>query len=189
MRITRFTAVVLTLILCSVQAQASCPSIWLHSCCGTSWYEFDVDSSCLDSSGVSTTTLSCSIAGYDHGFGSRNYTTWTYTIPADGTPINANQTYYKLPNWAASVWVDFSSPNQSYYDNMTGTVTVTHNGVNTWYTIFSFSGNVSSSQSCARQDVTFSATNGDTITITISSTKFNSNAVIKASLPVVFNQY
>ena len=170
-------------------AQASCPSIWLQACCGTIWYEFDVDSSCLDSAGVSATTLSCSVSGYEHGFGSRNYTTWTYTIPANGTTINNGYTYSRLPNWSVTVFVDFNSPNQSANDNVTGTLTVTHNGVNTWYNIFSFYGNTSSSQSCTRQDASFSATNGDTVTITIYSTKFNSNATIRASLPFVFNSY
>ncbi len=188
MRSTIFRTLLLTaLVIEAGTALASCPDIWLQACCGTSWYEFDVDSSCLDSSGVTATTNSCSVSAYDHGFGSRNFTTWTYTIPANGTTINRGDTFNIRPTWSATVWVDFSSPNQSYYDNVTGTLVVTHNGVNTWYTIFSFYGSSSSSQSCTRQDVNFSATNGDTITITISSTKFNSNAVIKPSIPFVFN--
>jgi hypothetical protein len=186
MRSLKLTVVSLVVLLSALPASASCPSIWLQACCGTSWYEFDIDNSCLDSSGVSTTNLSCG-AGYEHGFGSRNFTTWTYTIPADGTTINSGNTFYKRQYWSVTVFVDFSSPTQSFNDNVTGTLTVTHNGTNTWYTIFSFYGSSAASQSCTRQDVSFSATNGDIITITISSTKFNSNAVIKATLPIVFN--
>lgn len=176
------------LLFTTASAFATCPTIASHTCCGVSWYEFDVDSSCLSSSGVSGATLSCSMGGYEYNTGLYDSASWSFTVPADNTSISNGGTYGLRSSWTASVWVDFNSPTSSFYDNINGTLTVTHGGSNTNYGIFSFYGNYSSSQSCSRQDVAFSATNGDTITVTISATRGDSAATIKATEPIIFNQ-
>lgn len=81
----------------------------------------------------------------------------------------------------------FNSPTSSAYDGIRGYVTVTHNGTDTNYSWFSLYGNYSSNRACDAQDVTFSATTGDTITLSILNTRWDSNSVTQASIPVVFN--
>jgi hypothetical protein len=180
-------AVSLTVLfmLIAASAKASCPTIVPQACCGVTWYEFDVDSSCLSSYGAySAYVSSCwpaSISGYTYDMGFDNYTVWSFTVPANDT------NYVRKAAWSARTIVTFNSPTSSAYDGIRGYVGVTHNNVETLYTWFYLYGNTSSSQSCAAQEVTFSATNGDTITLYIKNTRWDSSAVTEASTPVVFN--
>ncbi len=173
-------------ILAGTAAHASCPTITPLSCCGLpTWYQFDVDSTCLASSGVSPVSVSWCypmyVAGYTYGMGFDNYTTWSFTVPADSGD------YTRRANWNASTQVTFSSPNSDTYDGIRGYVCVTHNGTPTYYNWFYLYGNTSSTQYCSNQNVSFSATNGDTITLIIENTRWNTTAVTEAGTPVVVN--
>jgi hypothetical protein len=173
-------------ILAGTAAHASCPTITPHACCGWyAWYQFDVDSSCLDSYGASPVSVSWCypmyVAGYTYGMGFDNRTTWSFTVPAD------DQNYTRQASWSASTHVTFSSPTSSYYDSIRGYVSVTHNGYPTYYNWFYFYGSASSSQYCDTQNVSFSATTGDTITLIIENTRFDTNAVTEAGTPIVLN--
>jgi len=173
-------------ILAGTAAHASCPTITPHSCCGLpAWYQFDVDSTCLSSYGVSSVSVSWCypmyVAGYSYGMGFDNYTTWSFTVPADGG------SYTRQANWSVSSQVTFSSPTSSAYDGIRGYVTVTHNGTPTYYNWFYLYGNVSSTQYCNPQSLSFSATNGDTITLSILNTRWDSSAVTEAGTPVIVN--
>ncbi len=173
-------------ITAGTAAHASCPTITPHSCCGwPTWYQFDVDSSCLDSYGASAVSVSWCypmyVAGYTYGMGYDNHTTWSFTVPSD------SGSYTRQANWSASTQVTFSSPTSSPYDNIRGYVSVTHNGYTTYYNWFYLYGGGSSSQYCSSQNVSFSATTGDTITLIIENTRWDSNAVTEAGTPVVLN--
>ncbi|HEX7680692.1 MAG TPA: hypothetical protein VF713_21335 [Thermoanaerobaculia bacterium] len=171
-------------ILAGTAANASCPTITPYSCCGLPfWYGFAVDSSCLDSYGVSPVySVSWCYpmywAGYTYGTG---YTLWTFTVPAN------SDNYVRQPSWSVSTPVTFSSPTSSVFDNIQGYVMVMHNGSTTVYNWFSLDGNTSSSQYCSTQNGSFSATTGDTITLYIQNSRWDSNAVMEAGTPVVVN--
>jgi hypothetical protein len=121
------------------------------------------------------------VAGYTYGMGYDNHTTWSFTVPADG------ESYTRQASWSVSTQVTFSSPTSSVYDNIRGYVFVTHNGYSTLYNWFYLYGSGSSTQYCNTQNVTFSATTGDTITLIIENTRFDANAVTEAGTPVVIN--
>ncbi len=173
-------------ILAGTAAHASCPTITPHSCCGMpTYYQFDVDSTCLSSYGASSTSVSWCypmyVSGYSYAMGFDNYTTWSFTVPADGNG------YAIQANWSASTMVTFSSPTSSTYDGIRGYVSVTHNGTLTTYNWFYLYGNTSGSQYCSNQNVSFSATTGDTITLSIYNTRWDTNAVTEAGIPYVVN--
>jgi hypothetical protein len=185
MNIKACTAVALT-VLFAAHASASCPSISHQSSGPFDWYVFDVDSSCATVNYATPATLwSCGLSAYEFGTGYQDVT-WSYTIPADGTTIN-NGTYNHYPNWSATVFIDFYSPQQTIYDSIYATLTVTHNGSDTTYSIASLQGNSASSQTCGRFDVGFSAVNGDTITLKYTTSKWGTGSTIRGSLPQVFN--
>ncbi len=172
-------------ILAGTAAHASCPTITLHSTFPSDYYQFDVDSTCLTSSGVSAVSVSWCypmyVSGYSYGMGYDNNTTWSFVVPADGNG------YTRKANWSVSTLVTFSSPTSSVYDNIRGYLQVTHNGYTSTSNWFYLYGGGSSTQYCANQSMTFSATAGDTITIIIENTRFDSNAVTEAGIPVVLN--
>jgi hypothetical protein len=172
-------------ILAGTTAYASCPTITTYYDFTGYYYGFAVDSTCLSSSGVTPVSVSWCypsyFPGYSYGMGWDNNTTWTFTVPAD------DSNYTRKANWNVSTQVTFSSPTSSAYDNIRGYVYVTHNGYTTGYNWFYLYGAGSSSQYCNNQSTTFSATNGDTITLVIENTRWDSNAVTEASTPVVLN--
>jgi hypothetical protein len=177
-------------ILAGTAAHASCPTITTYSSFPSDYNQFDVDSTCLTtsgSSGVSAVSVSWCypmyVAGYSYGMGWDNNTTWSFTVPADGNPSG----YSRKANWSASTQVTFSSPTSSPYDEIHGYVYVTHNGYTTTYNWFYLYGGGSSTQYCSNQSVSFSATAGDTITLIIENTRFDSNAVTEAGKPTVLN--
>ena len=182
-------AVFLVALLSATGASASCPSVYGYNIGGYgSYYVFYVDSSCMTSSSVTPTTLSgCGDSAYEFGTGYSQYIQWSFVVPAEGATIN-NGTFHQLStNYSVKLFIDFSSPTQTFYDNIMGTVTVTHNGVDTGTTFLSLYGNSAPGETCHEHDGNFTATNGDTITIRINVTKWGSGSVIKTGLPVVFN--
>jgi len=179
-------AFVALLVLIAPGAHASCPTITPHSCCGLpTWYQFDVDSTCLDSYGVATTSVTWCypmyVAGYTYDMGFDNHTIWSFTVPADGNG------YVRQSTWSATTYVTFSSPTSSTYDGIRGYVSVVHNGSLTGYNWFYLYGNTSSSQYCSPQSVSFSAATGDTVTLSIENTRWDASAVTEAGTPVVIN--
>jgi len=174
-------------ILAGTAAHATCPTITHYVTFPSDYFQFDVDSSCLNISGASAVSVSWCypmyVPGYSYDTGWDNYTTWSFTVPADDPPNG----YVRKSNWSARTQVTFSSPTSSPYDNIRGYVQVTHNGYTTTYNWFYIYGGGSSSQYCDGQSVNFSATNGDTISLIIESTRLDSNAVTQAGIPSVLN--
>ena len=176
-----YTAACLIALFTAANASAACPTIYFQNCCGTYWYKFDLDSSCLTVNNASSATLwSCGVSGYDFGTGYGD-ATWTFTVPQN----DAN--YTRLSNWDVAIFVDFDSPQQTFYDSIQASVTVTHNGSPVTTTIVSLYGSSASTQACTRYDASFSATNGDTISIRYSTVKWGTGATVRASVPTVFN--
>jgi len=169
-------------IMAGTTAHATCPTVTTYSS-STTWYQLAVDSSCLTSSGVSPVSVSWCypmyVSGYSYGMGWDNNTTWSFTVP--------DNAYGWKANWSVSSQVTFSSPTSSAYDNIRGYVYVTHNGYTSSYSWFYLYGAGSTAQYCYNQSASFSATTGDTITLVIENTRWDSNAVTEAGIPTIVN--
>lgn len=150
-----------------------------HEGGGVYWYNYTPDVSCWSSSGsVSSTTLSCyGTSGFSYGMGWVNKITYTFTIGPN---------YPVLETWSADAFIEFNDPNDSIYNKIEIWAIVLHtNGTSTWYQLFSHSGPMGDID-CTRQGGNFSATQGDTVTIEITSTKWYSNTIIKSSGARIF---
>jgi hypothetical protein len=171
-------ALLFALFFTAAAASATCPSVHASGGGGHSWYELDVDSSCLSNNGgFSTTILSCPASGYSaDAFGSS--ASWSFVVPS-------GYTWYS--NWSVTAFVDFDSPTHTIYDSLYATVSVIHNGTSTNYSLFHLQGNSATSQSCARYDKSITATTGDTITISYSGSSAADGGTMKATVPVVFS--
>jgi len=171
-----FIAVVMLL---APAAFAGCPDIiGPVFCCGTSWYEYRQDTTCAGRTGnVSYTNLWCyNTPALQFGTGSSS-ATYSFVIgPSD--PVSSNMTVDLR-------YVEWSDPNASIYNTLSATVSVTHNGSTSSQTFYSING--TTSQSCSLSSyATFSATNGDTITVTINTNIFNSNVTAQVGAPHIF---
>jgi hypothetical protein len=171
---------VAAVMLFAPSAFAGCPDISGPYCMFAGcWYMYEQDTTCAGTTGnVSNTTLWCyDTPAKQFGTGSSS-ATYSFTLgPND--PINNN-------NWNVDLrYVEWSDPNSSIYNTLTATVSVTHNGSTTSQTFYSING--TQTKSCALSDyATFNATNGDTITVTINTTIYNSNVTAKVGAPVIF---
>jgi hypothetical protein len=161
-------------------AFAGCPSITGPYCLFLGcWYQYEQDTTCAGTTGnVSYTNLWCyNTPALQFGTGSSS-ATYSFTIgPND--PINNN-------SWEVDLrYVEWSDPNQSIYNTLSATVSVTHNGSTTSHTFYSING--TDTQSCALSSYSpFNATNGDTITVTINTTIYNSNVTAQVGAPLIF---
>ena len=167
-----------------LNAFAGCPTInGPYSCCGTSWYDYTFDTTCAGTTGnVTSATLWCySTPAKQFGTGSSS-ATYSFTIGANDPILNAN-------NWQVDLrYVEWSDPNSSIYNTLSATVSVTHNGSTTSNTFFSING--TNTESCALSSyAVFSAVAGDSITVTINTTIYNSNVTAQVGAPHIFNQY
>ena len=177
------SAAIMLVLFFPANALASCPNITgPYSCCGTSWYQYELDPSCAGTSGsVSSATMSCySQAG--HQYTGNGTVTYTYTIGQSDPILNS-------AHWSAQVYVDFNDPNNSIYDTLNLSVSVTHNGSTTSYTMLSQNGTQGSLSCSTAAYWYFTAVAGDTITLTFTATNYYSNTTIKTGTPLIFNQY
>lgn len=179
--ITAISAFIFTAAL-SMNAYAICPTTQAGYCCGTYWYQYNFAAGCAGTSGsVGASTLSCgSTPAYQFtGSGTVSY---SYTI-------DANDLFYNSARWSAGLLVDFDDPHNSPYNTLNASVSVTHNGSTSSYTILAWDG-LSGDKACDRDDYGhFSADVGDTITVTITATNFNDGTMtIRAAAPFLFNQ-
>jgi hypothetical protein len=179
-------AFVIALVLLPGSAYASCPNITYGACCGVAWYEYSFALTCAGTSGsIAPTTLSCSYPltpppAYQFN-GTSATVTYSYTIGANDPMMNP-------AHWSAGLLIDLDDPSASQYNTLNATVSVTHNGSTTSNTIVSRNG-TQGTVSCTRYDYYyFTAVAGDTITVTITGTNFNSGSTkIRASEPFLFS--
>ena len=162
-----------------VNAFAGCPTVTGPTfCCGFYWYTYTFDATCAGTSGnVSNTTMWCSSAGAKaYGTGSSS-STYSYTISSSDPD---------LTTWSADMrYVEWYDPNNSIYNTMTITASVTRSGVTTSYNIVSLNG--TQSRSCTLESTNIGSVNaGDTITITVNTTIYNSNVTAQTGQPMVF---
>ncbi|MDQ3282506.1 MAG: hypothetical protein M3Q69_13985 [Acidobacteriota bacterium] len=178
MKYVKVFLAIAVLTLSPLTAYAGCPSIIGPTlCCGRSWYQYQFDTSCAGTSGsVSNATLWCySTPAKQFGTGSSSVT-YSYTIGAND-PI--------LATWDADIrYVEWYDPNNSIYNTLTATVSVQHNGVTTSSTFLNING--TTSKSCSLEGGTFSAVAGDTVTVTINATIFNSNVTAQVGQVSLF---
>lgn len=147
-----------------------------------SWYNYTPDNGCWTASGSvsSPATVGCSgLGGVEFGMGWTNKISYTF-------PVGTSDHLF-TNNWEASAFIEFNDPNDSIYNNIVIWARVLHNGVTTSTKLFEHGGHMGDLSGCASQWNYFSATNGDTVTIEVTSTKWYSNTVIRASYPRIFN--
>ncbi len=180
MRVKAFSALLaIAVVLFPGSAFAGCPDITgPYACCGISWFMYHWDTSCAGRTGnTSAATMWCySTPAWQFGTGTSSLT-YSYTLGAND-PVSSNMT-------ADLRYVEWSDPNASIYNTLTATLSVTHNGSTSSQTFYSVNGQ--NTQSCALSSyATFSAVAGDTITITITATIYNSNVTAQVGAPYVF---
>lgn len=160
-------------------AFAACPDITGPYCLFAGcYYIYEQSPSCAGTTGnVSSTTLWCySTPALQFGTGSSSATYSFVVGPND--PVSNNMTVDLR-------YVEWSDPNASIYNTLTATVSVTHNGSTSSQTFYSINGQTT--QSCALSSyATFSAAHGDTITVTINTTIYNSNVTAQVGSPKIF---
>jgi hypothetical protein len=179
--VTAISAIILAAVLSS-NVYASCPNIQAGYCCGTYWYQYDFAAGCAGTSGsVAASTLSCSSTPA-YQFTGSGTVSYSYTVGANDPIINSAR-------WSAGLLFDFDDPNNSPYNTLNASVSVTHDGSTTSYTILAWNG-LTGDTACDRDDYWhFGAVAGDTITVTITATNFNSGSTtIRAAAPFLFNQ-
>jgi hypothetical protein len=178
-------ALAFALLFTAAEASANdCPIISTAKVGPAGAYRLDVDSTCLTSEGVSTTTLSCAaMPGYSFDVLARSHTIWSFVVPP--------YTWYS--HWAATAYVDFDSPTHTIYDALYGYIRVLHYDgttyTNTVYTFFHLQGNSATSNSCVRYDKSINVTAGDTITVEFDGYSAFDGGTIKASVPIIWNEY
>ncbi|HEX2062070.1 MAG TPA: hypothetical protein VHK90_15115 [Thermoanaerobaculia bacterium] len=164
------TAVIATFLMAlfPVNAFAGCPTITGPTfCCGIYWYTYSFDTSCAGTSGsVSDTNMWCyNTPAKAFGTGSSSVT-YSYTIGASDPDLSG---------WSADLrYVEWYDPNGSIYNTLTATASITRNGSTTSNTFLSLNG--TQSRSCSLEWVDLGNVQaGDTVTITINTSIFNSN--------------
>jgi hypothetical protein len=174
----RFALVVLVLALAVPNAAfATCPTppSGPFSSGGHSWYDWSPDPACLSTNNMSGATLSCfNFGAYTPSLQQPSWVRYTFT---------ADQIY---SNWSSDAFIDLDDPNNSSANWVDAWAHVDHNGVNTSYHLYSNDGSIID-WGCERPYGTFSAVDGDTVTIEISAYRNNSNTTIKIAYPHVFN--
>jgi opacity protein-like surface antigen len=172
-------AFVVAVMLFAPAAFAACPDITGPYCMFAGcWYQYEQAPTCAGTTGnVSNTTLWCyNTPAKSFGTGSSS-ATYTFTVGAND-PVSSS---YDVD----LRYVEWSDPNASIYNTLTATVSVTHNGSTSSQTFYSINGTVT--KSCALSNyTTFYATAGDTVSVTINTTIYNSNVTAKVGAPLIF---
>jgi hypothetical protein len=170
---------VATILLFAPSAFAACPDITGQYCMFAGcWYLYEMDPTCAGTTGnVTPTNMWCyNDPALQFGTGSSSA---TYSFV-----VGPNEPAYS--RWSVDLrYVEWSDPNASIYNTLSATVSVTHNGSTTSQTFYNINGTVA--KSCARSSAaTFYATNGDTVTVTINTTIYNSNVTAEVGTPTIF---
>ncbi|HEX8169916.1 MAG TPA: hypothetical protein VF824_05175 [Thermoanaerobaculia bacterium] len=95
-------------------------------------------------------------------------------------------------NWTASAFVYFNDPDNDYYNRVEIYADVLHsNNTHTVSQIFFWDGTMGDLNGCTRygDSVRWSASAGETVTITVEVTKFSAGAVIEVEVPLIVNGY
>lgn len=132
------------------------------------------DTTCWSIASTLTTTSMSYCYGSPTGW---QFNTWYGQSATHSFTVGANDP--GSSTWSAQLQVDFDDPNDNWYDQIVADVIVTHNGVNTTYNIYSATGSSGAATYCATPYTTFTAVNGDTITIRITGARAYSNAIVK----------
>lgn len=166
--------VVAALLIFPLSAFASCPD--RYDLFSTSFFFFDT--TCGNRTGsISTSSLSCGTQGGADQFGVYSGSVvYTMTVPSDlsGSP------------WAVFLYVDFNDPSTYSMNAISASVSVTHNGnVTHSETIFIHAGNNGSLSCQGYNSSTFSASPGDTITVTYTGVNYTSGTTMKIAAPYI----
>ena len=156
----------LTLIATAVLALAGAPAATADcnsytstgSCCGQYWYEYSPDimtSACWSvDSGITTSTISCD------GSSAWSYTGFSQHITRTLNVVDSGSTH-----WEAQANFDIIDPHASWWNQMNANVYVYHPGTGTTtYNLYNHNG-TQGNVYCASPYVSFTAQQGDTITL------------------------
>lgn len=152
-------------------AFATCPTPAFF--CG-----YTQDRACYTTSGnVTNSGIGCNPGQASWTFGSGNsYAQASFTIGPNDCIINPDHFYI-------GSFIEFSSPGGTPQDNFEINIDVTHpNNTVSRYTLLYWSGAYGSLTDCGMHDRYFTATNGDTVLVTIRSTN-SGNATLVVSVP------
>lgn len=147
----------------------------------STWYDYTPISNCWSLSGVEPTTLSCvGDPGFVYGLGRDKTITYTF-------PIGPNDPV--LANWWADAFIEFTDPNDDWFNQININARVVRNGTLFNYNLFHHNGTLGDLSGCLRRGGSFSATHGDTVTIEIRSSKWYSNTTIQSTGAFIFTTY
>jgi hypothetical protein len=176
-------ALVVAVSLATGSAFASCPTPYSgpYYSGPYTWADYTQDFGCY-SPGLTQTSISCfSEPSWSFGSGTTSVST-SFTIGSTDWVGNPN-------HWDISSWADFSSPGGTANDRFEIDIDVVHpNNSVSYYTLVYWSGLQGSVSSCSGAfDGSFSATNGDTVIVSVTATNSGS-ATIVVSRPRIFSE-
>lgn len=141
---------------------------------GGFYYLYEPEPSCFYVSGGAASTDACySYGGWQGTGGSWGVITHSFTAET------------ALANWSADAFVEFSDPNGSGLNWADMWIGVTHDNSTLWYPMFRHDG-TEGAVSCARLGSTFSAEEGDLITVEIRVSRYHNNAMVEVARPFIF---
>jgi hypothetical protein len=144
---------------------------------GFCWYNYSPDPSCLDEYNT-TSPPSPSCGSYGYGSGT-SYIGYTFTIGAND-PVTG---WFDM-----QAYVDFYDPYDDPTTEIQGYAYVTHNGVGSFHSLFSWHGD-DGDLSCVSMYGGFAATTGDTVNVAIQVYNPNGSASITTSNMFVYTWY
>jgi len=165
-------------VLWTTSAFASCPTAAGPFFFGSTiaWYTYDFDTSCGSTSGnVSSTNMWCySKPANQWDSGSVDY---TMTVPANA-----------YPNFQVSVFVEFNDPHAEPSNAVSASVLCWHNNSLTHSeTIFIHAGDQGSLNCVRLSSSVFTASAGDTITVSMGGQNYDSDTTMQISTPTIFS--
>lgn len=182
-------SLVLVLVLLTLGAANAfgCAATWTgpYFWNGLTIYDYTEAKSCYSFNGsgsVSNATLSCGRDGWQYGTGNYSAMRTSFTIPSNAPILDPTK-------WNINLYVELISPDQSWWDYFELTITVTHpNNTSNFYRPFSWNGTMGDLNGCVQEYVAaFSANIGDTVTVEVRGKNLAGNAILRSTVPDIYN--
>jgi hypothetical protein len=179
-------AICLTLGAPAAFASCTTPS-GPHTFGGVTWYNYALDgtdtyadTSCWSGTGTLTalsTAQSCSGQyAKRHGYGYSSYQ-YTFTVASNSQNV-----------WYVRTRLNFNDNNNSFFNYVKGTATVTHNGTPTTTDLFLHRGNIGDLSCQSSLTNFFNAVTGDSVTVKIEAENwYMSGTTIETDVPKIQN--
>jgi len=187
MRKSFIAVALIALALGGTSASAQCLTITNGSGPGgITWYMYSLQRACWNTSGnVSNATVSCSTdAGWQIG------QVWSPAATIIASFFIPSGKVYNPAHWNIQSRLQTNSPDQSWWDYIDISVSVLHqDGTRTYYNgLQHWNGTMASLSGCPAQTSSyFSASAGETITVTITSANPGGTATLISAVPLLVN--